>query len=680
MWSKDNGFGSAGDPSNQSLLIPNAVFFKTLSNFGLDRTSTQKLFISFTFLAIAVGFGLFSSLFSKNSVIRSFGLLVYVFNFYTVSSLGYSAKIFQLILMPPLFYFAYSYFLTKEIKFIFYNFIWVFVFQGIFTNLPLALAALIMYVLALLYYLFSEKDIDVGKAIFQTLTLYLSTVPVLLHHFVIYLTVIDAMAEMPGLFAFTAIGAPLNLLIQFRGAWWEKSGHLGLYYFNLWKFYSHFLTALISAGTVITVIISTLLLTWGKNREIKIKAVFWIGFYLFGIGLASGLYFLPGVYPFLMDKIPLMVMFRETWAKFIPYAVISVSAMVLVILDFLRNKDKRKFVYISLLLVLYLSVQGYPFISGSIIDREVAGWKRRLVKIPEYWEEFSEWTESNQKVMLSIPFGVSPFNSIYRWYEEGEGNSILPIPCVIAKTNVICINNTDRFSSNLKTFVDKKSFDLIKLGGVEQILFQDDLEIIDDHSQLDWQKEAIKQYIESDPIASFGGKLKVYPVKQEYLRHKIYLTQNVFEIERDTKISDLSIRDLGNDGVYVYRDAQLPAINKTELPNIIFEKISQTEYSVNVTAASDKFILVMNEAYNKNWNLMLKNQEPKQILVNGFANGWVIEPKTICNNVPCDFDFKIIFNPQIYFDITMKINIWLFLISMIFLTTISIKKIFSNKK
>ena len=93
MWTKDYGFGSAGDPSNQSLLIPNAVFYDTMRELGVDRSSTQKLFISFLFLSIAIGFRWFSSLFTTSSFVRSLGLSAYLFNFYMVGSLGYTAKI-----------------------------------------------------------------------------------------------------------------------------------------------------------------------------------------------------------------------------------------------------------------------------------------------------------------------------------------------------------------------------------------------------------------------------------------------------------------------------------------------------------------------------------------------------------------------------------------------------------
>ena len=361
MWTKDYGFGSAGDPSNQSLLIPNAVFYDTMRELGVDRSSTQKLFISFLFLSIAIGFRWFSSLFTTSSFVRSLGLSAYLFNFYMVGSLGYTAKILNLILMPPIFFLTYKYLKTKKVKYALQSYIWVFAFQGIFTNLPLAVISLSIYFLAFLYYLFSERNWILRKALRDMAVLLLSVAPILIHHFTIYRNVLVAMQEKSNLFVFSAIGTTLDLLFQMRGVWWEKSGHLGIYYFNLWGFYGHPLivvSTVIATGTVVLLSVRT---TWASKLASRSRATFWLALYLFGLGLASGFYFFPGFYQWLINHVPLMVMFREPWAKFIPYVVFSLSAMIIVILDYYRKNDHKKFITISIILVLHFIIQSYPF-------------------------------------------------------------------------------------------------------------------------------------------------------------------------------------------------------------------------------------------------------------------------------------------------------------------------------
>ena len=681
MWSKDNGFGAAGDPSNQSLLIPNAFFYHYLRELGLDRSQTQRLFISFIFLSITYSFWLFSTLFTKEKFLRSMGMLVYIFNFYVVTSIGYTAKTLQLVLMPALFYIVYRYIKTREIKYLFLSYIWLFIFQGGFTNLPLAVTSLAMYLVALLYYLFTEDNWNKKTVLVDFIVLVTLTVPVLLPHFIIYLTVLTAMKEMPALFTFTAIGAPLSLLFQMRGAWWEKSGHLGVLYFNLGKFYSHFLTVISAVIGIGMIIISTIVVTWDKSVNNRRNPTFWLAAYLLGIGLASGFYFLPGFYHFMMEHIPMMVMFRETWAKFVPLVVLSVAAMTLVLLDYLSKNDRKRFFITLLTIVIYLGVQSYPFFSGSIVDREVLSWKRRVVKIPQYWEEYSDWTKANQKVILPIPFGVTPFDSLYRWSPEDIGNTILPVPCILGQTNVICNNNTDKYINILKAFTDRRSFDWLQMGGVEMVMIQEDLDTSSYSDKHSWQMKEILNYVDAAPVASFGGKLRIYKIRDQYSRPIVYATQEVLSIDRNNKVTDLPLNDLIGRGIFVNTSDLVLPPNKTVLPEVSTQKISQTEYGVEILNASEPFVLVLNQSFDRNWNLNIggKDLETQHFLVNGFANGWFIEPGLICDQKPCDIKIKIEFRPQQFFRYSVKTSLMFFLISVSLVILIFIRNTFFGK-
>src|SRR3990167_4711144 len=459
MWTKDYGFGHVGEASNQSLLIPNAVFYRTAKVIGFSSSDTQKFFLSFIFLFVSLGFYLFSSLFTRNSLIKSIGLLVYLFNFYLISALGYTGNSLQLVLMPPIFYVTYKYLVTKRFEYVLQNYLWFFVFQGIYTNLPLAVTTIFICFAAFLYYLFLERVRSLSDVFRSFLLVLASILPILVYHFIIYLAVLIDVSNNPGNYSFTAIGVPLSLVIQLRGAWWEKGGHMGIYYFPLWGYYRNLLMVSITSITAIIVLLCSVKATWGKISNDKIRSTYWLSFYIFSLGLAAGFYFLPGFFEWVVNKVPLMVMFREAWAKFIPLVIFSFSAITIVVLEYYREKGYRKYLALVLVLVIYLIFQSYPFVTGKIIDGEAKGWKRRLVKIPSYWEDFSKWTEENQKVILPLPLGSDPFNSIYNWYGDNIGNTTERIPCVLGKTNVICSNKLDKYTLILKSFIDKKNFD-----------------------------------------------------------------------------------------------------------------------------------------------------------------------------------------------------------------------------
>ena len=644
MWTQDGGFGAPGDPSNQSLIVPNAVFYKTANILGFDRSETQKLFLSFIFLSIIISFGVFSSLISKNYFVRICGLVTYLFNFYMVTSIGYSAKTLQMILIPLIFFLTIRFLKTKDIKYILLSYISLYIFQGVFTNLPTAAVSLSSYFFALLYYLFCEKNKNLKITLRNFLFLLIPIVPIITHHGIIYTTVVSAMKDMPTYFSFTAIGAPLSLLFQLRGVWWEKSGHLGVNYFSLWSFYGNLFVVASTIVAVGAIIIYSIKTTWSNKLESKTRTAYWLFFYLFGLGLSSGLYFLPGFYSWLMNHLPFMIMFREPWAKFIPLVVFSFSALVLVLLDYLARFDRRGFVVVSLLLVTHLLVQSYPFVSGKIIDGEVVGWKRRLVKIPEYWEQYSHWTKNNQGVILPIPFGVTPFNSFYDWYGNSIGNSILPMPCILAKTNVICDNVFDKYVTILKKSLDKHSFEILTNGGVDFILIQEDLKITSNNELFDWQKEDVQKYIESKPTATFGNKLKLYRVIEKYRKPKIYIISS-----------------------------------NSSTPSSSFVQLSQADYSVSIPKVSTPFTLVFNQAFNKEWKITNKDNanrfEARHFIVNGFGNGWEVDPKLACKQLPCDINLSVNFMPQKYFSKSTMINTFFLLISSISIVAIAINKL-----
>jgi len=75
--------------------------------------------------------------------------------------------------------------------------------------------------------------------------------------------------------------------------------------------------------------------------------------------------------------------------------------------------------------------------------------------------------------------------------------------------------------------------------------------------------------------------------------------------------------------------------NEANLPSINFKKINSTKYKVLIRNAKDSFLLVFNQSFHKDWRLYLINNfeiaEERHLLVNGYANGWFIDPKKICS-------------------------------------------------
>jgi len=675
FWVKE-GLGRDGDPANQSLLIPNAVLYRLGRSLGLDPSATQKAFLSFIFLSVAFSFGLFSTFFTQKSLVRCLGLLVYLFNFYLVTSIGYTAKTFLLVLMPMIFYLTVKYLQTRRLFFLLFNYLWLFSFQAIFTNVPTAIGALATYFFTLIYHLLLSQKKAVGTTLKYFCVLLLSIFPILLFQGIINLTVVERIREEPTGFTFTAIGAPLLDLFQFRGAWWEKSSHLGIDYFNLWPFYRHQVVVITTLLGIGAVLFSLFFVSNGQTRSDRIKLFFWLALYLLGLGLASGFYFVPGFYLWLVQNVPGMIMFRETWAKFIPFAIFSFSALTMIVVKRLGEQREKRFKLILALIFLMVGIQSYPFISGTIIDSRSFGWRRRLVKIPAYWGEFQQWSLKQDAVLLPIPFGANPFNSLYRWYDEGSGNSTDPIPCVLGM-NVVCdsISHVDRFGAIIKKSVKDGSLDFLAWGGVDYVMKQRDLEVLSDQDRLIWQEKAVDAFIDPEPVSTFGEKLLVYKVKDQYLRPKIYVAKNIFA--ENQKQENIVLAD-----VYYamktpsFLSDRLVTINQaSSLSRVSYQKQSQVQYRVKVFATDEPYVLILSENFSRGWkifrgeapatgpSLVLAQlrrlfsrpavSEEFHFVANGHANGWYIDQ-------PVDGVFTIIYQPDDLYSLALLLSVGLF--------------------
>lgn len=127
---------------------------------------------------------------------------------------------------------------------------------------------------------------------------------------------------------------------------------------------------------------------------------------------------------------------------------------------------------------------------------------------------------------------------------------------------------------------------------------------------------------------------------------------------------------------------------KTNEPEISFKKINPSRYEVRVANAKEPFWLVLSESYHKRWQVYLRERKegvetnetksairftPGDIrylfkkplvvghhVVNGYANGWYIDPRKL--NLEEDFTLEIYFRPQSLYYLELGISGLSFLI------------------
>lgn len=132
------------------------------------------------------------------------------------------------------------------------------------------------------------------------------------------------------------------------------------------------------------------------------------------------------------------------------------------------------------------------------------------------------------------------------------------------------------------------------------------------------------------------GFFRVYAVDQNVVRPTIYVPDVIY--------NDLSLVLSGNS----YRSAYLLpkyctntwtgvgcGMFDTASPTVLFKKNSQWNYTVSldIKNRTEPFLLILSDDYHPSWSLSFNKATGinglRHIMVNGYANGWIINPKTL---------------------------------------------------
>jgi len=657
-WGDKLNYGTPASPEIASLVFPNAIFYKLLSAIGLNNHIIQILYLQFFIFITFLSISYFLKIFTSEKRIIFIGSLVYFFNFYTYQTFAYSAKMSQMILCPLFFYLLYRYLQTKNYIYIAINFIVFFIFQNIFTNLPQVASTIMVYFIAIAYFIFTEKYnlkyflIKYTKKIVLFFTFLL---PIALYHALIYyFSIIENMDKIGKLFGFSAITSPLHLIFQLRGSWWEYGGDSGVSYNHWLLFYDNWL--IIFAAFFIFFIAFLPML----YKKINKAYLFWIVVFLVSIFLTSGSIFIPDLFLLIYKNIPFFYIFREPWAKFMPFVILSFSVIIVIIFN-LNRKINKKIFYIFLFLILIRSLN---FFSPNFFDHSNAKWKKIFIKPPAYWDEYFNWTKKNtEKYVLNMPFFDSENKGFkYNWYDQDPGNSNVSINFIFDQSNAIrekpSYSRISKFNDVAQYFDKIHSLDFIKLGTVDYLLKQDDFVVIG-KKENEMGLESIGKYFEEKPEYSFD-KLSLYKIKSEYYTPHIFIPNSTFTINRNIDYLSKTVSNKSYDFksvVFIKNQNTLKESLINEIKNysknnkltLEFKKINPTKYEVKIKNASDTFPVVFLENFNHWWKFYLvkNNSNNKNIfetllkkpiddnshtIVNGYANSWIIQTEKICDN------------------------------------------------
>lgn len=380
-------------------------------------------------------------------------------------------------------------------------------------------------------------------------------------------------------------------------------------------FYDNFLTILIS-------LIGFLIVIYGVIKS-KIKSYFKYLFSLFLIGwfVSKGTNFpLGGIfYSWLFSHFSVTAALRNPYEKFGLVWVLPYSTFFGLGLSYLamRVKLKSRYLFIAFMMTLFCGILVYPMWNGDIFPL-----KHRLT-IPAYYLETNEYLNSAlSKRSFHIPFSTQTELIKYSWGYLGQDPSenLFDSQNVSREQLPVFVNYHQLIPKYLsKDYLPR----LLGLLGVDNIILHSDLI----YPKLDLNLVNIEKWKEIKRNKEFG-QLTIFSLDSNIIKPEIYTTNSLVKFDSLeqalNKISDGEFDIIKN--IFVTEDTSFNSRLEDSPINIEFQKISNNRYQVQVKKAKDPFILVLNQTFNGFWQAKINSQiKTEHFLVNGFANGWLIE-------------------------------------------------------
>lgn len=436
-------------------------------------------------------------------------------------------------------------------------------------------------------------------------------------------------------------------------------------------------------------------------------------FYYFSGVLLIGLFLVKGIHLpfssvniFLYEHVPGFGMFRNQFVKLGILVVFPTAVFfgfsILLIKDYIKNK-KLGYLFCGIILVFYL-VYNFPFFTGQIYPKDQNYSKDSRLEIPDYIYNSQEYINNKSIDQRSI---LAPFNfgekSDLRSYDWGYNGS-----------NVFFLNSAKPIFIGQDIFGESKSY-AQKLFNIKSLncnifgLFNIGSLILESDRN-EWQfKKDVKPISETfDEINKSGcfvedrviGKDFFYNLADKYFLPHFYQPNKIVILNESENVFD-NLNDY-QIGTAIFLNSpetnRLGDVDFNDQTSLEYKKINQTKYLIKIHQAFGELPIVFSEKFDYNWkvypsvpslinndskklelNFISKNfqgttqndnllnghfydtwfKEPidnnvNHFIVNGYANGWLLDSNKICNqNISChknidgSYDFEIIVEYQL---------------------------------
>lgn len=404
--------------------------------------------------------------------------------------------------------------------------------------------------------------------------------------------------------------------------------------------------------------------------------------YIFVIFLANkGAYWLPQSWTLAIFKLPFLAPIRSydktlIFMPFLLFAIISYYILV----DHEKNK-RLKQLMLAILCVSQI-VASYPLWSGQLVtkysqqhakgeDYTTAKYSP-IVKIPQDYYDVAQILNDkyddgkNQFRVLRLPYGV--VNSAgWANFPKWKVNSADPTVQLFDMPTIQPQSYPDDAFGLWNWGIDWNEsdasqslwlFNFMKLTNSRYIIYHKDVK----PKFVSETIEKITYYKEKGLIMQIysGEYIDAYEISEEYWSDHFYVASDISYFTGDYENYSSRLYDPLTDQVFIHTEQitnqQLELLSNIEQTSALinYEYISPIKYKVTIKNADKPLILVMQESYHDGWQLNGVNAD--HIFVNGYANGWIIDPEG-----RTELDLTLYFAPQTLYWVTFAISSLTFL-------------------
>lgn len=647
-----------------------AIFFS--SYIVISIINGLKLSLSFLFIFLIVKTLLEGSFKSKKNIYISFAsILGGIFYITTPSLIGNYDKALitqnQVFLNPLIFYLLLTSLLREKFIYIVIavivsvlfapNFAWA-AAPPFFAFYPLALLFLLIYI-----YFIQKKKI-IFKHIFWGMILFFG-----LHAFHIIPEIYSLLS--PGSYVHTRVFSEDNIKQQLN--YFYGVLPLSKLSFNILS-YTTLKDFVLFAVIPILFILFGLLYNKAKDRILLLTGVFFlITLYLLtanitslGVKIYESFFYIPG-----------FSMFRNfigQWAFVFTffYALLFGQSIYLI---FKKLNSFKINLLITLTIIFGFIISNWSFFNGSLTNKthsQTQDVKIAMKLDPAYVNIIERINKIDDKgAIISFPFTDCCY-SVIHGINDGAYVGTSPITFLTGKKDYNGYIRISPFGGVFLELSKAKDYESLKklLGilNIQYIYYNYDTKIYD-KTFIGYPYGTVRTYLPNSQkeykafISKIGAK-KVYEIGTyqlintdvRYTNETIY-TPNVVHNYKDSKdewygktvsfFKDKPVKDNAfieeKNCIITFskNDCAKSTIKFEHNPSIYFEKINHTKFKVHIKNVRESYMLILSETFHPNWNLYIQNEnktnfinelllqkkiEERQTMVNGYANGWLIEP------------------------------------------------------